>query len=73
MAPVDKSTDGSDSDVSGTAQSSVATDDKNGDKTNASGTSGQKPDKLAKQGTPVLDTDSSTTSSKLDDTQVLSE
>lgn len=71
MPPVEKSTaDGPDSatlsDKSGTSQPNSATD-----KTAGS-------DKLGKQGTPVLDSSAgndadSTMSSKLDDTQVLSE
>lgn len=63
MAPVDKSTDGSDSDKSGITQ---PTEDKNGNKTVGT-LSGQGLDKSARQGSPVLD-DSSTISSKSDDT-----
>lgn len=73
MAPVDKSTDGSDSaDKSGTAPSPSLAAGEN----KTIGTSAMGPDKSAILGTPVLDGagyGESTMSSKLDYTDVLSE
>jgi len=71
MAPVDKSTDGSDSaDKSGTAPPSI------GENKTIGGTSGQGLDQSGRQGTPVLDGAGyaeTTMSSKLENADVLSE
>jgi len=71
MAPVDKSTDGSDSaDKSGTAPPSM------GENKTVSGTSGLGIDQQARQGTPVLygtGYAETTMSSKLENADVLSE
>jgi len=73
MAPVDKSTDGSDSaDKSGTSPPSPAI----GENKTVGGTSAQGLDQSAKQGTPVLDGTGyaeTTMSSKLENADILSE